>query len=432
MNIAYQSQYRSKLRTPEQIVDMIRDDWFVSAGQFAGGPGTLFSQLHRLKGRAKNVLLQTSMVLGDYPFLNEDMKDTLRYEAWFYGGAERRLHDTKLMSFMPAHLSGTSQRKLTYKRPNIFWGVSSPMDEHGNLNLSYSVVYEMDMLEAADIVVMEVNPNAPRTFGENTVNIRDVDFIVESNAPRWENEPIVPDEIDLTIGRYVAELVEDRSVIQMGIGNIPNAVGQCLRDKKDLGVHTELITDSMADLYERGVITNRYKGIYPDKIVGTLIYGGKALYDFVDNNPVVELKRGRYVNDPFIIAQNDNMVSINTCLQIDLTGQVASESIGAKHYSGTGGQFDTAFGAQRSRGGKSIMAFRSTKKKGTVSSIVPQLEKGTIVSMSRNDVDYVVTEYGVAPLRGRSIRERVENLIAVAHPNFRDELQNQADALHIW
>lgn len=432
MGKTYQEEYRRKLRSADDIIGMIQDDYFISAGQFAGGPTALYEKLHQIKGRARNVTLQTSLVMGDYPFLSPDMSDCLHYEAWFYSGHERALHPSGMMSFTPAHLSRVGLRKLSYKKPNMFWGVSAPMDEHGNLNIAYGIAYEMDMLEQADIVVLEINPNAPRTFGENTVNIRDVDFLVESNAPRWEAEPSTPSETDLLIGKNIASLVEDHSTIQLGIGNIPNAVALSLKDKKDLGVHTEMITDSMAELYEAGVITNRYKGVYPNKLVGTFVYGGKALYDFVDNNPMVELKRGQHVNDPFIIAQNDRMVSINTCIQIDLTGQAASESIGSRQYSGTGGQFDTAFGAQRSRGGKSILALHSTAKKGTISTIVPQLGSGTIVSLSRNDVDYVVTEYGIAPLRGRSIRERVANLIQIAHPNFREELQKDADRLNIW
>ena len=432
MNEAYMSQYRSKLRTPGQIMEMIGDNYFISAGQAAGEPSTLYAHLHEVQGRAKNVRLQASLVMGDYKFLDPSMKDWLTYEAWFYGAPERRLHPSGMMSFMPADLSGTAPRKLTYKRPNMFWGVSSPMDEHGNLNISFGIAYEMDMLEAADIVVLEIKPDAPRTFGENTVNIRDVDFLVESEYPRYEVNPVVPGEVDLKIGKYIADLVDDRSVIQLGIGNIPNAVAQSLKDKKDLGVHTEMVTDSMAELYELGVITNKYKNVYQNKLVGTFVMGSKELYDFVDNNPAVEFKRGRNVNDPFVIAQNDNAVSINTCIQIDLTGQVASESIGPRQYSGTGGQFDTAFGAQRSRGGKSIIALHSTAKKGTISTIVPQLGPGTIVSFSRNHVDYVVTEYGTASLRGKSIEERVEALIAIAHPDFRDDLHRQAQELQIW
>lgn len=428
----YQKEYQEKLRRPEQIIEMIKDDDFISVGQIAGGAPTLLSHLHEVKGHAKNVHLQSSMILQKYPFMEEEYKDCISYEAWFYGAQERMMQTQGRMTFMPAHLSRTGPNKTAYKKVNMFWGVSAPMDEHGNLNIAYGIAFEMDMLEKADIVVLEISPDAPRTFGENVVNIRDVDFLVESQFPRFEMNPVAPGEVDLAIGRNIASLVEDRSCIQLGIGNIPNAVAMSLMDKKDLGVHTEMITDSMADLYEAGVITNKYKNVYPGKMVGTFVYGSKKLYDFVNNNPMVEFKRGRHVNDPFIIAQNDNMVSINTAVQVDLTGQVASESLGRRQYSGTGGQFDTAFGAVRSNGGKSIIALHSTAKKGTVSTIVPVLGSGTIVSLSRNDVDYVVTEYGIAPMRGRSISERVYNLISIAHPDFRKELENAVAEYQIW
>lgn len=433
MTNRYNNEYNNKLRTAEEIIEMIQDDWFISAGQCAGSPSELYSKLHTLKGKARNVTLQASLVLGEYEFLQDpEMKDYLRHEAWFFGANERKLYPTGMSTFMPGHLSQTAGRKLSYKKPNMFWGVSAPMDEHGNLNIAYGIAYEMDMLDKADIVVLEVNENAPRTFGENTVNIRDVNFIVQSNSSRFETVSYTPSESDMTIGKYIADLVDNGSVIQLGIGNIPNAVALCLRDKKELGVHTEMITDSMAELYQAGVITNKFKGVYNNKIVGTFVYGSNQLYDFVDNNPVVELKRGRNVNDPFIIAQNDKMVSINTGLQVDLTGQVASESIGPRLYSGTGGQFETAYGAQRSSGGKSILALHSTAKKGTLSTIVPLLDLGAAVSLSRNDVDFVITEYGVAALKGRSISERVKALIGIAHPKFRAELQEEAERIKIW
>ncbi len=432
MSSVYFEEYKSKLRSPSEIIKMIQDDYYISAGQVAGGPATLLSHLHEVKGHAKNVHLQASLMLGRFPFQEPEYADAIDYEAWFYGAVERGMHSNGNMSFMPADLSRTASGKLSWRKPKMFWGVSSPMDEHGNLNVSFGIAYEMEMLEQADIVVLEVNPGAPRTFGENTVNIRDVDFLVESEFPVYASTPSVPGETDLKIGRYIADLVEDRSVIQLGIGNIPDAVATSLKDKKDLGVHTEMITESMAELYRLGVITNKYKNIYKGKLVGTFVFGSEKLYQFVNNNPVVELKRGSIINDPFVISQNDLAVSINTCVQLDLTGQVASESIGPRQYSGTGGQFDTAFGAQRSKGGKSIIALHSTAKKGTVSTIVPHLAEGTVVSLSRNNVDYIVTEYGVACLRGRCISERVDALIRIAHPDFREELKKQADELKIW
>ena len=429
----YYSQYKQKLRTASQIVEMIQDNWYICAGQFGGGPPHLFSKLHEIKGRAKNVTLQTSLVLGNYPFLNDpEMKDWLRYEAWFYGANERRLHPGGIQTIVPMHLSQGVIKQQLFKKPKMFWGVSAPMDKHGNFNIAYGIAFERDIVDRADIVVLEVNENAPRTLGENTVNIRDIDYFVESNAPRIE-VPVEPTSgLDLTIGKYIADLVEDRSTIQLGIGNIPNAVALNFKDKKDLGIHTEMITDSMAELYKMGVITNKYKGIYEDKIVGTFVFGSKELYEFVDDNPVVQLVRGKTTNDPCVVAKNDNMVSINTAIQIDLTGQVCSESIGIRQYSGIGGQFDTSFGAQRSKGGKSFIALHSTAKNDTISTIVPALDRGTVVTLGRNDVDYVVTEYGVAHLKGISIRERVEALINIAHPKFRDDLQKEADRLNIW
>ncbi len=422
------NEYKSKLRSPEQIIEMIQDDDFISAGQFAGCPVTLLGELH--KNKAKNVSLQTSAILGDYPFLHQDCG--LLYEAWFYGPVERALHKEHKATYTPAHFSQCVSKVLSRAQPRMFWGVSAPMDEHGNFNIAYGIAYEMDMLEAADIVVIEVSQSAPRTIGENTVNIRKVDFIVEGHNEAWATSPAPSSELDRVIGRNVADLVDDRSVIQLGIGAIPNAVAEYFTDKKDLGVHTEMITDSMATLYEAGIITNRYKQIYKNKLVGCFVFGSKMLYDFVDNNPEVQFIRGSTVNNPFVIAQNDNMVSINTCIQLDLKGQVSSESIGSSQYSGIGGQFDTAYGAQRSRGGKSIIALRSTAKNDTISNIVPMLERGTIITLGRSDVDCVVTEYGVARLRGRTISQRVEALVSIAHPKFREDLRKQADELFIW
>ncbi|MGI6686953.1 MAG: acetyl-CoA hydrolase/transferase family protein [Christensenellales bacterium] len=428
MSNSYMNDYKDKLRLPSEVIGMIRDGDYISAGQIAGGPISLFKELH--KNTAKNVTLQASIILGDYPFLHQDCGVFL--ESWFFGASERKLHNEHKATYVPAHLSQHASRKLSFTRPRMFWGVSSPMDEHGNLCVSFGIAYEMEMLEAADIVVLEINDSAPKTLGENTVHISKVDFLVEGHNPRWEFEPSSPGEIDRAIGKNVAHLVDDRSVIQLGIGTIPDAVAMNFFDKKDLGVHTEMITDSMVQLYNAGVITNRCKQIYKNKLVGTFVYGSKALYDFVDNNPAVQLIRGKTVNDPFVIAQNDNMISINTCLQLDLKGQVCSEAIGSTQYSGIGGQFDTAYGAQRSKGGKSIIALRSTAKKGEISTIVPILDNGAIVTLGRSDVDYVVTEYGIAHLRGRNISQRVEALVSVAHPKFRAYLRDQADMLKIW
>lgn len=433
MESAYLKDYQERLRSVEQIIDMIHDGAFISAGQFAGNPQGLLSGIHRIQSRAKNVTLQSSFLMGDYPFLAEPgMEESLLLEAWFYGAKERAAHPTGLVSLMPGGLGLLAAKKLSYQRPTMFWGMSSPMDSHGNFNLGMSVAYEMDMLEAADIVVIEVNDQAPRVFGGNTVHLRDVDFVVEHSAPMPTTSPAPIGEAEDAIGRHVASLIEDGACIQLGIGNIPDAVGNHLSDKNDLGVHTELITDSMARLWEQGVITNQRKKLWPGKMIGTLVLGSQALYDFIDDNPQVELHRGSIVNNPYFIAMNDNQVSVNTALQVDLTGAVASESIGPRQFSATGGQFETAYGAQLSRGGKSIIALHATAKNGAISTIIPTMESGTVTTLSRNDVDYVVTEFGIAPLRGRPIRERVENLISIAHPKFRSQLEHKAKELRLW
>ena len=290
------------------------------------------------------------------------------------------------------------------------------------------------MMEAADITILEINPNYPFVFGDHVVHVSDVDYLIEASYPI----PTIPDvpvnDKDRAIGKLIAEYVPDGACIQLGIGGIPNAVAEFLKDKNDLGIHTELITSGMADLVKTGVVTNKRKNINKGQMVATMILGNHALYEFCDRNPGVALYDGAWVNDPYVIAQNDNQISINTSLEVDLTGQCASESIGSRQFSGTGGQADTAIGAQMSKGGRSIIALYSTamvKDKATgerheVSKIVSQLQSGAAVSLSRNDVDLVITEYGVADLRGANINERVRSLIEIAHPKFRDELLDQA------
>jgi acyl-CoA hydrolase len=288
------------------------------------------------------------------------------------------------------------------------------------------------MVENIDMVVLEVNENLPWTLGDTQVHISDVDFVVENNAPLIELPYIEPGEVEDKIGENVAELIEDGSTLQLGIGGIPNAITHHLKDKKDLGIHTEMFTDGMVDLFRDGVITNKEKSLWKGKMVGTFALGTQKLYDFIDKNLAVEFQQGKVTNDPCVLGQNHKMVSVNTALQVDVTGQVCSEAIGNKHYSGTGGQVDTHRGAQRSEGGKGIIALRSTVKNGQYSTILAQLPLGSKITLGRNDIDYVVTEYGVAHLKGKSIRDRVDAMISIAHPKFRDEIREKANELKIW
>lgn len=429
----FNDEYKKKKIAVEDALDKVQSNYEVVVGLAGGEPTGFLSRVHEIKDRVENVSIVTCLNMGDYKFTSEaSMKGHFINETWFYSPLTRKAHSLGTTTFIPNHLHLSATKRLSYKKPNIFVGVATPMDSHGYFSLSLSVTYERDYIENADIVILEINENLPRVYGDTAVHISEVDFLYENHCRVPELPLVQPSDKDLVIGNLIGDLVEDGATLQLGIGGIPNAVARALLTKKELGIHTEMITEGMVDLYEAGVITNSKKTLHRNKIIGTFALGTKRLYDFIDNNLGVELKRGAYANDPYIIGQNYKMTSINTSIQIDLTGQCASESLGMRQYSGTGGQSDTGIGAQNSIGGKSIIALYSTAKGDTISTIVPFLNTGAGVSYSRNDVDYVVTEYGVAAMRGRSIRERVNNLIAIAHPNFREELKAEAEKNMIW
>lgn len=429
----YKELYKRKLVSVEEILSKINSGDEIVSAMAASEPQGILSKLHTIKDRVENVTVVVCLPMKNYDFfMDPSMKGHFLTESWFYTAGLREAHKYGTVSFIPNHLHLASTKRLHYRKPRFFLGTATPMDKHGYFSLSLGVTYEKDILENADYVVLEINENLPRTYGDTQIHITEVDFIVENNYPVPELSIVEPNEKDKIIGGYISELVEDGSTIQLGIGGIPNAVAQALMNKKDLGIHTEMFTDGMVDLFEAGVITNRKKTLWKGKSIATFALGTKKLYDFIDDNMGVEFHRGRVVNDPYVVGQNYKMVSINTALQVDLTGQVCSESLGIRQFSGTGGQADTAIGAQISKGGKSIIALYSSVKNDTISTIVPTLTEGAAVTLSRNDVDYIVTEYGIAEMRGRSIRDRVRNLINIAHPKFRDELREKAKELMIW
>ncbi|WP_027718891.1 acetyl-CoA hydrolase/transferase family protein [Desulfovirgula thermocuniculi] len=426
-------EYRRKLISIQEAVGMVTSYCSIGVAMAAAAPPGLLGALASRRDEVENVRVFGALLLKEYDFfLDPSMKGHFLLESWFYGAGERKAHDLGTVSLIPSHGRDWGPRKALFDPPDFFWGTACPMDRHGYFSLSLSVGYEKDLISVAKTVILEINPNLPRTYGDTHVHISEVDYIVEHEAPLVEVQPIEPSEEEKAIGQYVAELIEDGSTIQLGIGGIPNAIAKFLMNKKDLGVHTEMFTDGMVDLAEAGVVTGRKKTIWRGKMVGNFALGTKKLYNFVNENLAVEFQPGRVTNDPRVIAKNYKMVSVNTALQIDLTGQVVSESIGHIQYSGTGGQNDTAIGAQMSPGGKSIIALRSTAKNGTISTIVPVLPPGAKVTLLRADVDYVVTEYGVAHLKARSIRERVRQLISIAHPDFREELRREAERLKLW
>ncbi len=430
--------YKDKLITVQQAVDMVQSEDYIVTGLGCSTAGAFFSHLHTAADRLRDVTISTCLPMGDYPCFNDPQyRHAFLHDSWFYSPATRKAHHNGNTSFVPNYLHFAATRRLDHRRPNIFVGVAAMPDAHGNISLSLSNTYEMQMIKAADRVILEINPNYPRTFGDAFVRLDEVDHLIEVDYPVPALPDVEPTEKDRTIGSLVAPYIQDGDCIQLGIGGMPNAIADTLYDKKDLGIHTEMLTTNMMKLAKAGVITGRKKQPQNGKMVCTFIMGSPELYAFAHDNPSVEILAGSYTNDPYVIAQNDNMVSINSTMEIDLTGQCASESIGSTQFSGTGGQTDTAAGAQKSKNGRSFICLYSTAmvknpqtgEREEISKIVPQLKPGAAVSLSRNEVDYVVTEYGVVRLRGTNIRERVELLISIAHPKFREELRRQAHEL---
>lgn len=427
----YAEIYRSKRIGLEDIPGLLRSDTDVIVAQCASEPQGCMSRFHLAAERVRDVKVFSVLTLKPYPFyMLPEMKGRFELCSWFHapGTREAVKAGTGTVTFVPNMLHRAGLDRIQVRKPYLFIGTCTPPDEKGFVSLSLGITYEKDVLEAASVVVLEVNDRLPRTFGDTQIHINDVDHFVEFSQTPPTLPPAEPDAISMQIGAHIARLVDDGSTLQLGIGEIPNAAALSLRDKNDLGVHTEMLVDAMMELYELGVITNKKKSIYKDKFVCTFSMGSEKLYRWLDNNQAVEFLRGRYVNDPCVVRRNARMVSINTCLMIDLTGQVASESIGTHQYSGTGGQTDTAVGAVEGLDGlgKSIIACRATARDGAVSTIVPVLPPGTAVTLHRSNTDWVVTEYGAVRLRGLTVRERTRALISVAHPDFRQDLEIQA------
>jgi acyl-CoA hydrolase len=423
--------YRRKHITLDDIPGLLRSNTDVIVAQCASEPQGCMSRFHLAADRVRNVKVFSVLTLKPYDFYSlPEMQGHFELCSWFHAPGSRAAirSGAGTVTYVPNMLHRAGIDRIQVRKPHLFVGTCTPPDDKGFVSLSLGITYEKDVLEAADLVVLEVNEHLPRTFGDTQLHVSDVDHFVEYHQPPPTLPSPEPDAASMLIGQHIAGLVEDGATIQLGIGEIPNAAALSLREKNDLGVHTEMLVDSMMELYELGVITNKRKAIYKDKFVCTFSMGSERLYQWLDNNQAVEFLRGRYVNDPCVVRRNSRMTSINTCLMVDLTGQVASESIGAQQYSGTGGQTDTATGAVEGLDGlgKSIIACRSTAKGGTISTITPVLPVGTAVTLHRSNTDWVVTEYGSVRLRGLTVRERAAALITIAHPDYRDGLTEEA------
>ncbi|HSB88962.1 MAG TPA: acetyl-CoA hydrolase/transferase C-terminal domain-containing protein [Anaerolineales bacterium] len=425
--------YRSRLTTAEEAVRVIRSGQRVFLTGNCSVPRLLLGALVARAPELTDVELVTVLTIGPAPHADPALQGHIRVNTLFISDNVRPAVQEGRADFTPCLLS---EVPLLFRSGRLPLDVAlihvSPPDEHGFCSLGIEAGLIKTPAQIAKIVIAEINERMPRTLGDSFIHISKIDYAVPVDYPLVELPMGEANELSMRIGEHAAELIEDGSTMQMGIGAIPDAVLNYLGSKRDLGVHTELFSDGVMDLVQRGVITNERKTLHPGKIVAGFILGSQRLYSFVDDNPIVELHPTEYVNDPFVIAQNDRMVSINSAIEVDLTGQVCADSIGARLYSGVGGQMDFVYGASRSKGGKPIIALPSTAalRDGTrLSRIVPTLKPGAGVTTTRNHVHYVCTEFGVASLYGRTIRERSRALIEIAHPDFREELEKKATEL---
>lgn len=425
--MSFTQMYQERRTTAEEAVRQVRDGDTVVVPTAVGEPPALLNALSDCRRDFRDVKVSQILPLRKYGYVDPDTLEHVRHVAYFFSGATRPGGQAGWVDFLPGYFSELPAMIDRGLSPaDVVFSLASPMDEHGYFSLSLGTDYTMAAVRRAQAVVLEVNPNVPFANGNCHVHISQVSALVESNDPLIEVGLPKIGPVQEAIGKYVAEMIPDGATLQIGYGGIPDAVVMQLTDKHDLGVHTEMVGDGLMSLVEAGVITNRRKNLNPGKIMATFALGSQKLYRFMHRNPALEMHPVEYTNDPFIAGQNDNLVAINATMQVDLIGQCGSESLGFAPYSGTGGQADFVRAANRSRGGKAFIVLPSTAKDGTISRIQPVLAPGTHVTTTKNDINYVVTEFGVAQLRGKSAKQRAEALIAIAHPDFRAELRESA------
>ncbi len=426
--MSWYDDYRKKLTTPEEAVSLVKSGDRVYLSGNAAAPYVLMKALAERKDELQNVELVHVLLLGDDPLSKPGMEGHFRHNSLFVGSADRKAVNEGRADYVPIHLHEIP--RLFYRKLlpiDVAIIQVSPPDEHGFMSYGVEVLATKAAVETARIVIAQVNDKMPRTLGDSFVHVSRVAKIVEvsENLPELERKPAT--DVEKKIAEYIADLIEDGSTLQLGIGGIPDAVLELLSGvKRDIGIHTEMVSDGVMEGIESGMITGARKTLHMGKVIATFILGSRKLYEFVHDNPIFEMHPVDYTNDPFVIAQNDNMIAINSALEVDLTGQVCSDSIGTYIYSGFGGQVDFIRGAGAAKNGKPIIALPSTAKGGTISRIVPVLKQGAGVVTTRADVHYVVTEYGVAFLHGKNLKERAKELIKIAHPDFREELERAA------
>ncbi|NHZ61714.1 acetyl-CoA hydrolase/transferase family protein [Massilia genomosp. 1] len=422
--------YQQKLTTPLDALRLVRDGDMIVVPTGVGEPPALLTALSSQRQQFSDVKVAQILAMRTFGYFDQDTAHHVRHASLFFGGASRASGQGGWCDFIPNYFSelpGLFEQGLT--PADVVFAMASPMNEHGFFSLSLAVDYTMAAIAKARAIVLEVNPNVPFAHGQCHVHVSQVTALVESIDPILEVGLPKIGAVQEAIGKYVADMIDDGATLQIGYGGIPDAVVMQLTSKHDLGIHTEMIGDGILTLIEAGAVTNRKKTFMPGKMVATFALGSQKLYKFLHHNPMIEMHPSNFTNDPYLAAQNDNLMTINATLQIDLLGQCGSESIAHLPYSGTGGQVDFVRAGNRSRGGKSFIVLPSTARDNTISRIVSTLTPGTHATTSKNDINYVVTEYGVAQLRGKSAKQRAHALIAIAHPDFRASLRAEANRM---
>ena len=430
--MSWVDDYKKKLCTPEEATSVVKSGDRVYISGNAATPYVLMKALAQRKDELHNVELVHVLLLGEDPLSTPDMEGHFRHNSLFVGPADRKAINEGRADYVPIFLHQIPGLFLSGQMPlDIAVLHFSPPDEHGFMSFGVEILASKAAAEKAKLVIAQVNDKMPRVLGDSFVHVSRVHKVVEVSEalPQLEKSPF--SEVEMKIGKFIADLIEDGCTLQLGIGGIPDAVLASLKGRRDLGIHTEMVSDGVMEAIEAGIITGTQKTFHPGKVIITFALGSQRLYDFVDNNPVIEAHPTDYVNHPFNVARNDNMIAINSAIELDITGQVCSDSIGTYIYSGFGGQVDFIRGAAHSKGGKPIIALPSTAKDGEMSRIVPYLKQGAGVVTTRGDVRYVVTEFGVAYLHGKNLHERTQALINIAHPKFRPELVREAKARHL-
>ena len=433
MNI--RSEYRRKLTTPDGVIARVKSgDTIVHGGSISEPPALLTALAERARqGELSGLRVYSSLPMqhAARTVLSPDLSDCIESHSWFVTEADRSRHRVGLSYYVPTYIHQIPRLMREHMEIDIVMTTVSPMDKYGYFTFGAVNDYNGAAARACKTLVVEVNENMPRVFGDTLLHISEVDLIVENHVPLLEIHPPAPGPEDEIIGRRIAEMVPDGATIALGIGGIPNATGGYLSGHRDLGIHSGVFTPVMVDLIERGVVNGRNKNLHPRKHVFIVAQGTRRMYDFIHDNPSMESHPSSYTEDPAVIARNDNMIAVNTVMELDLTGQCNAEHMAGSQFSGTGGQLDFVRGAYNSRGGKSIQAFTSTARKGKVSRIVPNLKSGTVVSIPRMDVQHLVSEYGSIDLKGKSTRDRALGIISLAHPDFRDGLLRAAEDMYL-